>query len=43
MLYLCLAFTCLWLTTMVYVFILDRQVKDLSRRLSARVSSNEDE
>ena len=38
MFYLCLAFTCLWLTTMGYVFILDRQVKDLTKRLNARVS-----
>jgi CcmD family protein len=41
MLYLCLAFTCLWLATIVYVFILDRQVKDLSRRLRARASSDQ--
>jgi CcmD family protein len=40
MVYLCLAFTCLWLTTMCYVFILDRQVKDLSKRLGARMSSD---
>ena len=43
MFYLCLSFTCLWLTTMCYVFILDRQVKDLSKRLSARVSHDEGE
>ncbi|MHC4998951.1 MAG: CcmD family protein, partial [Planctomycetota bacterium] len=36
MVYLCLAFTCLWVTTMGYVFILDRQVKDLTKRLNAR-------
>ena len=33
MFYLCLSFTCLWLTTMCYVFILDRQVKDLSKKI----------
>jgi CcmD family protein len=38
MFYLCLSFTCLWLTTMGYVFILDRQVKDLTKRLNARIS-----
>jgi len=43
MVYLCLAFTCLWVTTMGYVFILDRQVKDLTKRLNARVSSEEGE
>jgi CcmD family protein len=43
MFYLCLAFTCLWVTTMGYVFILDRQVKDLTKRLNARVCSEEGE
>ena len=41
MFYLCLAFTCVWFVTAVYVFILDRQVKDLTKRLSARVSTEE--
>jgi CcmD family protein len=41
MIYVCLAFTCLWLSTMLYVFILDRQVKDLTRRLSARLSDSQ--
>ncbi|MFC1781699.1 CcmD family protein [Planctomycetota bacterium] len=40
MLYLSLAFSCLWLCTFVYLFALDRQIKDISRRLSARVTSS---
>ncbi|MHC4881452.1 MAG: CcmD family protein [Planctomycetota bacterium] len=43
MFYLCLAFTCLWLTTTAYVFILDRQVKDLTKRLGARLSTEGDQ
>ena len=43
MVYLCLAFTCLWVTIMGYVFILDRQVKDLTKRLDARLSPDEGE
>ena len=41
MLYLCLAFTCVWLTMAGYVLILDRHVKDLSKRLHARDSTDE--
>jgi CcmD family protein len=40
MIYLGLAFTVLWLVSFGYMFILDRQMKDLKRRLDARDSSN---
>lgn len=36
MFYLCLAFSSLWFVTIGYLFILGRQVKDLSKRLDAR-------
>ena len=36
MFYLGLAFSVLWLVNFVYVFILDRQTRDISRRLDAR-------
>jgi CcmD family protein len=41
MLFLCLAFSCLWLCTFIYMFILDRQIKDIGRRLDARMESSE--
>lgn len=41
MVYLCLAFTCMWLVTVCYVFILERQVKDLSKRLNARLAGDQ--
>ncbi len=37
MFYLCLAFSALWSVVFVYLFILDRQIKDIGRRLSARM------
>ncbi|MHC4912788.1 MAG: CcmD family protein [Planctomycetota bacterium] len=41
MFYFCLAFSLLWLIIFAYVFTLDRQVKDIGRRLDARTSSSE--
>jgi hypothetical protein len=38
MFYLCLAFSSLWLASFVYLFILDRQIRDVSRRLNARTT-----
>ena len=34
--YLCLAFSVLWGVNFFYLFLLDRQQKDISRRLDAR-------
>jgi CcmD family protein len=39
MIYLGLAFSILWLVSFGYLFILDRQVANLKRRLDARDSS----
>lgn len=39
MFYLCLAVSVAWLVYFVYLFILDRQLKDLSRRLDARITN----
>jgi len=36
MLYVCLAFSVLWLVTFVYIFALDRQIREIGRRLDAR-------
>ena len=36
MFYLCLTFSLLWLISFVYMFILDKQIKDIRRRLDAR-------
>jgi len=36
MLYLCLAFTVLWLANFVYIFAIDSQIKDLAKRLDVR-------
>ncbi|HIJ70427.1 MAG TPA: CcmD family protein [Planctomycetes bacterium] len=36
MFYLCLSFSLSWLIIFVYLFILDRQIKDVARRLDAR-------
>ncbi len=38
MFYLCFAFSLLWLINFIYLFVLDRQVKDIARRLAARVA-----
>ncbi len=40
MFYLALTFSCLWITLFVYLFTIDRQVKDLAKRLQARSSSD---
>ncbi|MDO8303963.1 MAG: CcmD family protein [Sedimentisphaerales bacterium] len=36
MFYLCLAFSVLWVVNFIYLFLLDRQLKDIGRRLDAR-------
>ncbi|MHC4365001.1 MAG: CcmD family protein [Planctomycetota bacterium] len=41
MFYFCLAFSLLWLIIFAYVFALDRQIRDIGRRLDARTSSSE--
>jgi CcmD family protein len=41
MFYLCLSFSLLWLVFFGYVFSLDRQIKDVARRLDARTPSDE--
>ncbi|MHC4721286.1 MAG: CcmD family protein [Planctomycetota bacterium] len=40
MFYLCLSFSLLWLTIFAYLFYLDRQIKDLAKRLDARSIDN---
>ncbi|MHC4397472.1 MAG: CcmD family protein [Planctomycetota bacterium] len=40
MFYLCLAVSVAWLVYFVYLFILDRQVRDLRKRLDARTSGS---
>ncbi|MHC4537763.1 MAG: CcmD family protein [Planctomycetota bacterium] len=40
MFYLCLAVSVAWLVYFVYLFILDRQVRDLRKRLDARTSDS---
>lgn len=39
MFYLCLAFSLLWLINFIYLFVLDRQVRDIDRRLTTRTAS----
>ena len=41
MFYLGLAFSLLWLINFVYLFALDRQTKDIGRRLDARAASSQ--
>ena len=36
MFYLCLAFSLLWLINFIYLFTLDRQIRDIGRRIDAR-------
>ncbi|MHC4645989.1 MAG: CcmD family protein [Planctomycetota bacterium] len=36
MFYLCLAVSVAWVTYFLYLFVLDRQIKDIRRRLDAR-------
>ena len=43
MMYLCLAFSLTWLISFVYLFALDRQIKDLGRRLDARTAASQKE
>jgi hypothetical protein len=38
MFYLCLAFSSLWLVSFIYLFVLDRQIRDVGRRLNARTT-----
>jgi CcmD family protein len=38
MFYLCLAFSVVWLVNFIYLFMLDRQTKDIRRRLEARAA-----
>ena len=40
MYYLCLGITIAWLTYFIYLFVLDRQLRDLKRRLDARGESS---
>ena len=41
MFYLILAFSALWLLIFFYMIVLDRQVKDIKRRLAARMSDSQ--
>ena len=41
MVYLCVAFSFLWLCNFIYLFALDRQIKDIGRRLDARMASTQ--
>ena len=41
MFYLCLTFSFLWVCLFAYLFILDRKIKDLAKRLSARTASDQ--
>jgi len=40
MLYLCLAFTVVWLASFVYIFAIDSRIKDLAKRLDARQATD---
>jgi len=40
MFYLCLAVSVTWLVYFAYLFILDRQVRDLRKRLDARTTNS---
>ena len=40
MFYLCLAFSLLWLINFIYLFVLDRQVRDIGRRLDSRIATS---
>jgi CcmD family protein len=40
MFYLCLAVSVAWLVYFAYLFILDRQVRDLRKRLDARTTKS---
>ncbi|MCK4999562.1 MAG: CcmD family protein [Anaerohalosphaera sp.] len=42
MYYVCAAFGTLWLAVFGYLFILGRQVKDMGRRLDARLASQDE-
>ena len=36
MIYLCLAFTCVWLVNFIYLLMLDHKTRNISKRLKAR-------
>ncbi len=40
MFYLCLAVSVAWLVYFAYLFVLDRQVRDLRKRLDARTTDS---
>ena len=40
MVYLCLAFSVLWLVNFIYLFALDRQNRDIKKRLAARTANS---
>lgn len=40
MFYLCLAFSLLWLVVFGFLFSQDKQIKDINRRLDARLAEN---
>ena len=40
MYYLCLGISIAWLAYFIYLFVLDRQLRDLKRRLDARGESS---
>ena len=40
MIYFCLAFSILWLVNFIYLFTLDRQNRDIAKRLEARTTQS---
>jgi len=40
MIYLCVAFSCVWLVNLFYLFTLDLQARNLRRRLEARAGEH---
>ena len=43
MFYLCLAVSVAWTVYFIYLFTLDRQLKDLRRRLDARMTNSQEQ
>ena len=43
MFYLCLAVSVAWLVYFIYLFVLDMQLKDLRRRLDARITNTREQ
>ena len=39
MFYLCLAFSCVWACHLVYLLVIDRQVRQMGRRIQARAEA----